>query len=390
MRRPKVLVVGEAVQPSGYATVLNGFLPVLAGRYEVHVFALTYQGPPVGGPWQVHPNALFGDVWGMYQIERLVAEIRPELVLFVYDAILYLTNQQVFDEARPRPRVVLYCPIDGRAPEPSFLARLAALDRLVLFTESARGLVRAASPAPLPGIDVIPHGVDTGLFRRLDLTRAAARRLLFPGRRDLDDAFLVLNANRNALRKRVDLTIEGFARFARGKPEGVLLCLHMDRHDHFELADLARQHGVAERILYTAGDTGHPDFAPERLNLLYNACEVGVNTSGGEGWGLVAFEHAAAGGAQIVPRHSACAELWSGAAMLLEPASRVRHVMALCEYEDVTAEGTAAALEALYSDRALLAEMSRKAQALATRERFAWEVIGGQWDALLRGVLQQA
>ena len=49
------------------------------------------------------------------------------------------------------------------------------------------------------------------------------------------------------------------------------------------------------------------------LNLLYNACDVGITTSMGEGWGLVSFEHGAAGAAQIVPDHSAAPKSGAGA-----------------------------------------------------------------------------
>ena len=77
-------------------------------------------------------------------------------------------------------------------------------------------------------IDVIPHGVDVEVFRPLGAGRDV-RRQLFAGRadaRELEEAFIVLNGNRPVARKRVDLTIEGFARFARGKPGNVRLYLH--------------------------------------------------------------------------------------------------------------------------------------------------------------------
>jgi hypothetical protein len=35
----------------------------------------------------------------------------------------------------------------------------------------------------------------------------------------------------------------------------------------------------------------------------------------------VAFEHAATGAAQVLPRHSANAALWEGAAVLVDPAA---------------------------------------------------------------------
>ena len=57
------------------------------------------------------------------------------------------------------------------------------------------------------------------------------------------------------------------------------------------------------------------------LNLLYNACDVGIDTSMGEGGGGQ-LRHGAAGPAQIVPAHSACAEVWNGRAEMIPPARR--------------------------------------------------------------------
>jgi hypothetical protein len=63
----------------------------------------------------------------------------------------------------------------------------------------------------------------------------------------------------------------------------------------------------------------NPDGSPlpdETVRLLYNACELGVSTSMGEGWGLGTFEHAATGAAQIAPDHTTFSENWHGAAAL--------------------------------------------------------------------------
>ena len=50
----------------------------------------------------------------------------------------------------------------------------------------------------------------------------------------------------------------------------------------------------------------------EKLNQIYNACDLGINTSMGEGWGLTAHEMAAAGKPQLGPAHSATLELFDG------------------------------------------------------------------------------
>ena len=133
----------------------------------------------------------------------------------------------------------------------------------------------------------------------------------------------MLNASRSDKRKRVDLTIEGFASFAADKPANVRLCLHhaiMGEPEKDQIGSLVGSSDSKERVHFNPLAGGIVDD-PE-LNLLYNACDVGITTSMGEGWGLVSFEHGAAGAAQIVPDHSACAEIWSGRAEMIPPARR--------------------------------------------------------------------
>lgn len=363
----RVLALGEVLRPSGYATVLESLLPYLAGDFDLHVFSRGYAGPPPPERWTVHPNRSEADVWGIEQVPDLLERLRPDLVWIVYDAWLYLVHR----EALASYPTVLYCPIDGPDPEPDTIGRLAPLARLVLFTEWARDTVCGVA-APQPPIDVIPHGVDIATFRPLPDRSAARRELL-----GIDDGFVVLNANRNNRRKRPDLTIEGFASFARSRPDAYL-CLHMDAAEDFDLRAMVAAAGVdRDRVIYSDRER-----TTAELNRLYNACDVGVNTSGGEGWGLVAFEHAATGAAQVVPRHSACAGLWRDSGVFLEPVDAGRAPMALCEHHDVSAEGLAAALGRLYDDAEYRGDRARRAYETARDPRYRWERIAGQWRAL--------
>lgn len=366
--RKRILVLGEVLQPSGYSTVLQGLLPFLEERFDLHVFARTCTAAPAvwSERWTLHPNDIYADVWGIEKVPLLLERLRPDMVWIVYDAALYLVNREAL---APFP-AVLYCPIDGPRPTPQTVARLADLERLVLFTETARAAVEGAGAERVPAIEILPHGLDAGTFRPLPTSeRRAARRELL-GR---EEGFFVLNANRNNRRKRPDLTIQGFAAFARERPDAWLV-LHMDPERDLDLREIAATSGIAGRVIWS--DRPLPS---EDLNRLYNACDVGVNTSAGEGWGLVSFEHAATGAAQIVPRHSACAELWHDAGVFLEPVETSRAPMAFCEYEDVSAAGLAAALGRLYDDPAFRADRARRAFETATASRYRWDRLGEQW-----------
>ncbi|HKC64260.1 MAG TPA: glycosyltransferase, partial [Pyrinomonadaceae bacterium] len=249
-----------------------------------------------------------------------------------------------------------------------------------------------------PTVEIIPHGVDTNIFFPLDggaisergrpFGRLEARRLIFPEAKDRDERFIVLNANRNQSRKRIDITIRGFALFAKGKPENVKLYLHMGVEDvGWNVLQLARRYGIENRLLLSSLSKEHPVASAEQLNLIYNACDVGINTSTAEGWGLVSFEHAATGAAQIVPRHSACQELWRDAAVMIEPAMALINEGISTEGWLVTPEGVAEALEKLYLDPQYLVEMSGKALRVAHRPEYRWETVSGQWDMLFQQTL---
>lgn len=374
-------------------------------RYAFHQFALNYRGQPFVRDWPIHPNSLEGDPYGVAQLPKLIEAINPQLLLIVFDIRLYYAHKEHLERHRPTLPVILYCPIDGDDADFAFLRRLNSLTYLVLFTRFARRVAEAAAQRSseldrLPKIAVIPHGNDKQIFQPLIrigsewsniwASRLAARRLLFPDRPDLKSGFIVLNANQNNPRKRIDLTLEGFARFARGKPPSVKLYLHTNLYERgSELIPVARRLGIEERLLFTADGRSSCAASNEELNLIYNACDVGLNTSVGEGWGLVAFEHAATGAAQILPRHSVHEELWGEAADLVQADQAIRTRFDFVTHRMVAPDHIAAALERLYASPTLLRFRSLDAFRRATSPALSWSRPAQRWDHLFRDVLRK-
>lgn len=398
--RRRILAVGDGVVPTGFARVLHSLLDRLRDRWEIHHLAINYDGGPHALGWDVYPAASEGDFWGANRLRGLVEQVRPDLVFLLNDPWVLGSYLEALREVRDSVRVVAYSPVDAGPLEPAMVAPLAGLDRLVLYTEFGRReiessfahLRREMPDARFPELGVIPHGVDTELFHRLPAEngssgRELARQRLLPAP-EFRDAFIVLNANRNQPRKRIDVTIKGFALFARDKPENVRLYLHMGTEDcGWNVVALARRHGIEDRLILTAEERLLPAVTDDVLNCIYNACDVGINTSLGEGWGLVNLEHAATGAAQVVPRHSACEEIWDRSAVLLEPAMSLTTERILTEGRVVAPEEVARALETLYREPDLLAEMSAAAERVATRPEYQWSAVAERWDALFREVL---
>ena len=388
--------------PTGFARVVEGIFKPLASRYEIHQLGTNYRGDPHGYEWKVYPAEIGGDRWGANRIVSLVEKIKPALVFVVNDVWVQHAYLNAIRQTQGAPPVVLYCPVDGGPIGAENVEPLAGVARCVAYTEFGRAQIEEAASAQrakdssfqFPSVEVIPHGVDAEVFRPLEAEgvspRVRARGLLFPDMRDIEGRFIVLNANRNQPRKRIDTTIRAFALFARGKPPTVNLFLHMGVEDvGWNVVMLARRYGVEDRVLMSSLNKTIQAVSQQQLNRVYNACDVGMNTSTAEGWGLPSFEHAATRAAQIVPRHSACAELWEGSGVMVEPALKIINEKILTEGWLVTPEAVAERLERLYADREFLEEMSERAYRNATREEYRWENISARWDALFRETMAE-
>jgi glycosyltransferase involved in cell wall biosynthesis len=294
-------------------------------------------------------------------------------------------------------RVILYLPVEGELVDTQPISLLDLVDACVTYTRNAQAgleaLARKAGRSDGPPTFVLGHGVDTDVFAPVHQgmtgpavpDRGAVRKELFPRHPHLRDGFLVLNSNRAYDRKRLDLTIAGFAQFSRTRPCAYLYlnACGLGTRQRQELEAAAETSGASGRVLINPlNPSGNP--LPDRtLNLLYNACEVGVTTAMGEGWGLGTFEHAATGAAQIVPDHTTFRENWHEAAAFLPPVGR-KHIF--YEYTDmieVTGHDLARELGKLHDGPDLLHRMSAAAYNRATEPRFNWTNIGRQLEAIL-------
>ncbi len=394
--RPVVLFVGHADSATGFARVIHGILKYLPDAYDLHHYGINQKHGRSDLGWTLHGNSDTANFHSSRRFKEIVDGIRPKIVVFVDEPWAFSKYRPSIPTSRDY-KVIYYGAIDtGYVIPPDCVPDLAELDCFVAFTEFGRATLvnrfREAGFGHTPRIERIAHGVDTTLFfpiaggsgdRAVAESRYRARRELFGRANKMEDAFIVLNANRNQPHKRIDISRKGFALFAKGKPDTVKLYLHMEGGPSDSGGPC-----IDDRILPTRKGPEHPSVPCERLNLIYNACDVGINTSEGEGWGLVSFEHAATGAPQIVPRHSACEELWRDAACLIEPDP---HAMTksygLATGRAVTAEAVAEALEVLYTNPDERRRLSRAAVKNATRPDYQWQNIALKWHALLRDLL---
>jgi len=396
----KLLLIGLYSPGSGLTNVLSVLVRELRDRFSVH--GLGFQPHELrsetdlevaGCPMHVQASRLPVFLVDPEWLRRHMEEVAPHAVLVTGSAFLVAPLLRQLQRYRPGCRVFLYLPVEGELVNEAIAETMALADVCILYTEHARNNVADLCSRMLlrepdfraPHLCVAGHGVDVSDFFPLPGGAAAARRALFPDRPDLERAFLVLNANRAYPRKRLDLTIAGFAAFARDRPDARLY-LHVCNLAEMEearLRALAAEAGVEDRMLL---NTLNPDGAPlsiERLNLLYNACDVGLTTSMGEGWGLGSFEHGATGAAQVVPDHTSFRENWRDAAELVPPVGREHVFYEFADMFVVSPEEIARSLARLYEDRGYRRRMANAAYARSTDARYRWSAVGRSFGSLL-------
>ncbi len=406
--RPKILIIGDAVAPTGFARVIRSVFGRLTGHYELYQLATRYDGAAHDWPWTLHQAARGSSVYGYDQLATLIDELQPQLIFLLYDIAFQAPYLLHIRAAKWQPKVVMYTPVEAGPIAPELLERLTGLSRYVMYTEYGRDVIenslvqlRECNPDfKFPTLEVIPHGTDGGRFFPIDdaaeaqapetdkARRKAARQHLKIDDPNHPDAFIVLNANRNMPRKRIDLTMQGFALFARDKPPNVKLYLHMATEDSgWNVLILAKRYGIYDRLIMTRADNVRPQLLDAELNWIYNACDVGITTTTGEGWGMVSFEHAATRAAQIVPRHTSLAALWAGSAEFIEPVSTTTWPGNLTEGHIVSVEGVAAALQRLYEDPDHRYALAEKAFRNATHSDYGWDAIAERWRSLFDKVI---
>lgn len=393
--RPHLVVAGWHRPGTGFTRVLEALVARWQGRARVTWVGIGARGAPralAAGVTLVPVTMGRGDPVGAYLIEEHWHEWRPDAV-FVLNDLWYLEHYaRVLGPIRGNVPLVGYLPIDGAVPDTLQLPDLRAFSGLATFTHHAAGELQrtlSAQGQPVP-VDVVGHGVDTIAFQAdgtaVDsgfdpMVRARRAQALF----GLEaPALVVLNASRADPRKRIDLTIDAFAVARARSTVPMKLCLHQ-AIAHEGLAALQQlrvdQRGLADDLVWWPPRPGPLD--DEGLCQLYNACAIGLNTSMGEGFGLVSFEHAACGVPQVLPDHPALAELWGDAAVRVGPVHPEPQGFTPLGMAAASAEDIGIALAALVTDSDRYRCAAHAAWHHARTATFQWDPIAESLWALI-------
>lgn len=389
--KPKLLWVGDIVATTGFARVTENVLSRLKDKYQIHVLGCNWHGDytPLQQEYFMYPasNMYQTAPFGEARIREITERIKPDVIFTINDCWIINNQWSQIKDLREKLgfKFVGYYPMDSYGWYGCLADTMNEWDAAVCYTKfGAEETINAGIEKP---IWVIPHGVTAGQFYPMDKTECRKKLNL-----DFDD-FIVFNGNRNQFRKRIDITISAFAKFAVDKPNAKLY-LHMGQKDQgwdvmpLFHREMARQ-GLDpnNRIIMTSPTPYGPAVDVELLNVIYNVADVGVNTCKGEGWGLVNFEHAACRVAQVVPDHTSCKEIFDGYGRLIrnlhaDVDTNFGRIMP-CPDDNHLAE----ILTELYEDRKQLDAVAQACYDRVTDSCFDWETVAADFNDVFQEVL---
>ena len=392
-KKAKLLWCGDIVAMTGFSRVTENVISRLKDDFEIVVLGNNWWGDPtpLQKEYKMYPSSNRHQTapFGEQRIREIVEREQPDVVFTIND--MWIINEQYRQiqdlHKQGKFKFVGYAPMDSYGWIGCLDETANDWDAIISYTEfGAHEFVKGGIYKP---IAVIPHGVTPGQFYPMD--RNECRRKL--GLKE--DIFIVFNGNRNQFRKRQDITIKAFAKFAVNKPEAQLY-LHMGLKDQgWDLMGVfAREMSKVGldpngRIIMTTQSDGPPNVSVEMLNTIYNACDVGVNTCKGEGWGLVNFEHAACGVPQVVPDHTSCKEIFEGYGELI----RCDHVDVDTNYAREmpcpSSDHLAEILEYLYQDKGIREWVGTRCRERVMDTQFSWDTVASQFGGIFEEVLSQ-
>ena len=322
---PELLVIGDSLTlETGFARVLRSLVPRFAEHYRISEWAIGYSGWPHNLPYRLFPTTGFpgGNHWqhSLPTLLRSIPMLKPECVFMLNDPWLFSVDfmskfKEACLKANPKCKIVFYCPVDSWL-NPADVTGLKLADAVVAYTHyGAAKLLEAGIEADF----VIPHGVDTSIYRPLE-NRDEVRARVFGGWLNPQDT-LITYVGAHSRRKAWWTVMEAFAEMLAQTSAwpGVTpkLLMHMDPVDESEGTNafaVAHQLGLTPDKLLLPQEWfrkgGMPLVTESGLNEIYNATDVFMTCTLGEGWGLPIVEALAAGVPNVfVPDHSACTEI---------------------------------------------------------------------------------
>lgn len=350
-------------------------------------------------PYEIHPCPK-DEMYNLALAAELIQTREYDLLFLTGDINIMESLTPVVMTARERRHFILItlAAIDCDIFYREYLRCLEIADYPVVYSQYAYQVAVSLVPELGAKLRAITLGCEPDVFYPIDEEERERNRkeMFLCG----PDDFLVINVNRNQLRKDIARSLKAFHLFHELHPKSRIY-VHAKMEDQGGcLPAQARFMGMR-----TAGSNPEIIFSPpgfhemagiprERMNAIYTAADVAISTSTGEGWGLTTSEALCAETPFIGPRNTTFVELlgeFQERGFLVECggpdlwAVPYGHGDSPRDLTSVT--GMVEALEYVYYHREEARERARRARTWTLFH--TWEYMQAEWRGLLKEIEEQ-
>ena len=357
-----VLWVGDAVVNSGFSVVTHNICNHLYKKCKLEVFGIRYnQRVEYDYPYRIYPGETSGDIYSFDYLPKVIEKAKADVVVLFNDD--HIIERYLALLSGTKAKIVPLFPINllplDKERILGFSNSIYNVAKIMTYTDFAKKEVKKINPNL--EVHAVYHGVDRTVFSPLPEAKYEL---------GLKDYFVVGNVNVNTYRKRVDLFLEGFAKFAKGK-EDVKCLIHAINNDvAYNLPMIINDLGIADKTILSPSSI---EFSG--MNLLYNLMDVNVNTSLGEGFGLSLVEGAACGIPILCAEHGNLVDIWGNNADYIGIERSEYVAGTVFKGSVISVDDFADKLDRLYADRLYLAERKRCVLGASKDPKFNWSTI---------------
>ncbi len=239
---------------------------------------------------------------GGYNFSRRIKEIQSEIIENENFDMKYLFNW------------IGYYPVDGNLQKRWVSDGIGMCDYPVAYTKYGADEILKFDNSDLvlkKRLSIIPHGVNFNDFYPIEEKEIKEYRKKYFPKEMPEDAFLIINVNRNQIRKDIASTIKAFSEYKKINKKAYLY-LHMKQIDQGgDLWEIAKQFGLkpGEDMMLPSNFDESKGLPISELNKIYNCADVIVSSSLGEGWGFSNTESMAIKKPLITPCNTAMPEI---------------------------------------------------------------------------------
>lgn len=406
----RVLWISDAGATTGFARATHGIGDRLVTQYEhdVHCLAVNYSGDYWPTPMKLYVanTKVANDIYGQSRYVEMLAQVDPDIVVMLFDPYVVLKflfrnkwdAERVLARARP---ILAYMPVDGYdhpatwARMPDLVAGLPPLPNGGTGCNLQPVLMSQFGKTLYPDAPVVPHGIESDVFRPVSskdpviTSTGLSVRSKSEAKRAIGltpDDFLVLRVDRNSIRKDFADTWKALVPVMK-RHKNVHAWFHCrPEGDQLELPQLiSRDLDTAPRFHFPADFSTRVGWKNEDLVTLYNAADLFVSTSMGEGFGLTLGEAAATQVPIVAQDCSSITEVVGPGGVLIPPS----RAWTTDSGQDLRLPDIEAFTEAI--ERFYMSSGQRRALGEAGRahvlQNFSWDEAARQFDVLIAQTL---